>query len=42
MNELREKKLAIFCVGASPYEADAFNQIKQHNLKEDMKDVPMF
>ena len=42
MNELREKKLAIFCVGASPYEEDAFNQIKQNNLKEDMKDVPMF
>ncbi len=39
---LKNKKLAIFCVGASPFEEQAFNEIKKHNLKEDLKDVPIF
>ena len=39
---LKDKKLAIFCVGASPYEEKAFNQVKEHNLKEDLKEIPLF
>lgn len=39
---LKNKKLAILCVGASPFEEKAFSQIKEHNLKEDLKDIPTF
>ena len=39
---LGKKRLAIFCVGASPYDAQAFNAIKQQNLKGALKDVPVF
>ena len=40
--ELKDKKLAIFCVGASPFEEQALCEVKTHNLKEDLKNVPMF
>ncbi len=40
--ELKNKKLAVFCVGASPYDEKAFEEIKNHNLKEDLKTVPIF
>lgn len=42
INILKNKKIAIFCVGASPYEEEAFNQLKEHNLKEDLKNIPVF
>ena len=41
-NDIKDKKIAIFCVGASPYEEKAFKQICEHNLKNDIKDIPMF
>lgn len=40
--KLRDKKLAIFCVGASPYDAKAFEEIRARNLKEDLKSIPLF
>lgn len=39
---LKNKKLAIFCVGASPFEEKAFNEVKTHNLKGDLKNIPTF
>ncbi len=30
-NVLQNKKIVIFCVGASPFEEKAFNEIKLHN-----------
>ncbi|NBK97170.1 MAG: flavodoxin [Erysipelotrichia bacterium] len=39
---LKDKKVCIFCVGASPYEESAFQQVKEHNLKADLKDVACF
>lgn len=39
---LKDKKLAIFCVGASPYNEKAFNELREHNLNEDLKDIPIF
>lgn len=39
---LRDKKAAVFCVGASPYEEDAFRQIVAHNFTEEIKGVPCF
>lgn len=42
MIKLHGKKLAIFCVGASPYDETAFNEIKEHNLKGDLGQIPVF
>ena len=39
---LKNKKLAILCVGASPFEEQAFQKVKVHNLKEDLKNIPTF
>ncbi len=39
---LKSKKIAIFCAGASPYEEKAFEEVKAHNLKEDLKEIPCF
>ena len=39
---LQGKKAAVFCVGASPYDEKALAEIKAHNLKEDLKDIPVF
>lgn len=39
---LQGKKLLIFFVGASPYDEKAMEQAKEHNLKEDLKDIPIF
>ena len=40
--KLRDKKIVIFCVGASPYDVSAISQIARHNLKEDLKEIPFF
>ena len=39
---LKNKKLAILCVGASPFEEQAFNEVKAHNHKEDLNNIPIF
>lgn len=41
-NMLAGKRTAVFCVGASPYDEKALREIKEHNLKEDLKEIPMF
>lgn len=41
-DKLKDKKVAIFCVGASPYDENAFEAIKTHNLKNDLKSIPVF
>lgn len=40
--KLRGKKLAVFCVGASPYDPDALEEIKNRNLKNDLAGIPLF
>ena len=42
IRELKDKKIAIFCVGASPYDKKAFEELKVHNLRNDLKDIPIF
>lgn len=42
INQLSDKKIIIFCVGASPYEEDAFKQIVSHNMKDSLADIPCF
>ena len=40
--QLREKKVIVFCDGASPYEERAFQQIVAHNLKDSLAGLPCF
>lgn len=42
INKLRNKKIVIFCVGASPYDEGALAEIKAHNLTGDLKEIPLF
>ena len=39
---LRDKKTAIFCVGASPFDEKTFEGVKTHNLKEGLKGIRYF
>lgn len=39
---LKNKKMAVFCVGASPYDEAAYNQIIEHNFTGDIKEIPCF
>ena len=41
-NFLKDKNIAIFCVGASPYDEKMFNEIKSHNLKDLLENIPVF
>ena len=42
IGRLRDKKLFIFCDGASPYEEEAFRQLVAHNLKDSLAGLPCF
>lgn len=39
---LKEKKIAVFCVGASPYDEKAMELLRAHNLKGELSDIPLF
>lgn len=39
---LKDKKIVIFCVGASPYDAETFAAGCEHNLKDELKEIPCF
>ncbi|MFR3811453.1 MAG: flavodoxin domain-containing protein [Ruminococcus callidus] len=42
ISKLTGKKIIVFCCGASPYEENAFQQIKEHNLKDNLADISLF
>lgn len=42
LDALKEKKLAVFCVGASPYEEAAFQEIVRHNMRDQLTGIPCF
>lgn len=42
INKLANKKIIVFCDGASPYEEKAFLYIKERVMKDDLKDIPFF
>ena len=42
IEHLKEKRIIIFCDGASPYEESAFQQIVTHNLKGSLAGLPCF
>lgn len=41
-SDLKDKKIAVFAVGASPFDQKASEQLKSHNLKDDLKAIPLF
>ncbi len=40
--KLSGKKIAVFCCCASPYEENAFRQVRDFNMKDGLADIPMF
>lgn len=41
-DRLRHQDIAVFCVGASPYDAKALAEIRTRNLTGALKDIPLF
>ena len=42
IDRLAGKKLAVFCCGASPYDEEAFRQIREFNMKDRLSGIPCF
>lgn len=42
IDQLEDKKVIVFCDGASPYEEKAFEEIRKHNMKGKLKDIPFY
>lgn len=42
IDTLKNKKIVVFCVGASPYDEKAYNQVKEMHFKNKLKDIPLF
>ena len=42
MRSLTDKKVAVFAVGASPYDEKAVSQLKEMHFKGDLSSVPLF
>ena len=42
IDSLKNKKVAVLCVGASPFEKDAFNDIYKHNFKKEISGIKCF
>lgn len=41
-SRLQDKNIFIFCVGASPCDAKALNEIRERNLTGELKSLPLF
>lgn len=42
IDKLKSKRLAVFCVGASPYDETALEAVREHNLKGKLEGIPLF
>lgn len=42
IDTLKEKKIIVFCDGASPYEEKAINEVRKHNMKGELEGIPFF
>ena len=42
IEKLKDKKVIVFCCGASPFEQNAFNEIIKHNMKGKIENIPCF
>lgn len=40
--QLQGKRLFLFCVGASPYDKETFQQLREHNLQGELAQAPLF
>ena len=40
--ELKDRKLIVFCAGASPYDEEAFRKLREHNLSGKLAGIPCF
>lgn len=40
--KLQDRKFVVFCVGASPFDEKAIEEIKRRNLREDLRNIPLF
>ncbi len=42
INRLTGKKVAVFCVGASPYDEKAYAESRARNFRDELEEVPCF
>ncbi|MGN0537142.1 MAG: flavodoxin domain-containing protein [Acutalibacteraceae bacterium] len=42
IERLKDKKIAVLCVGASPFEETAFKQIYEYNFKGNLEGIPCY
>jgi menaquinone-dependent protoporphyrinogen IX oxidase len=42
IKQLENKRIAVFCVGASPFDEQAFKQVYKHNFSENLSNIPCF
>lgn len=42
INKLQEKRILVFCDGASPYDEKAYQEIIVHNMKDKLAGIPCF
>lgn len=42
IRHIKDKKIAVFCVGASPYDEKAYNEIYTHNFKNSLSGIKCF
>ena len=42
IGRLQGKKIAVFCVGASPYEESAFSEVRKRNMTGGLAEIPLF
>lgn len=42
IGKLKRQKIAVLCIGASPYDKDAFNEIYKHNFKNEISGIKCF
>lgn len=40
--QIKRQKIAVFCVGAAPFDEKAFAEVKAHNLKGNLDGIPVF
>lgn len=42
ISQLKGKKVAVFCVGASPFDEKAVEEVRTRNMKGDLQNIPLF
>ena len=42
IDQLGDMKIIVFCDGASPYEEKAFEEIRKHNMKGKLQNIPFY